>query len=184
MLLFVLLNLSSSGIAAFSVTALLHGYGIDLATASTALTAFLFASAFGVLAGGLLADRARNHGLVAAVAIGVDTEGEGGRVGSLVTSPLLLPAALLTAVAAGIDADREGWRIGSLITLLLLPSIAGIGEVGLVAVALEIDSEREGRGIGRRIPYRLLWLVELGAEGEGRGSEVHPPATAREGFGG
>lgn len=69
MLLFVLLNLSSSGIAAFSVTALLHGYGVDLAAASTALTAFLFASAFGVLAGGLLADRARNHGLVAAVAM-------------------------------------------------------------------------------------------------------------------
>lgn len=68
-LLFVLLNLSSSGVAAFAVTALLRGYDVDLGAASTALTAFLFASAFGVLAGGLLADRARHHGLVAAVAM-------------------------------------------------------------------------------------------------------------------
>jgi MFS family permease len=65
-LLFALLNLSTGGIAAFAVTALLRGYGIDLASAGTALTAFLFASAAGVLAGGVLADRARRHGLAAA----------------------------------------------------------------------------------------------------------------------
>lgn len=64
-LLFVLLNLSASGIQAFSVTALTHGYGIDLSFANAALTGFLLASAFGVLAGGLLADRTHRHGALA-----------------------------------------------------------------------------------------------------------------------
>lgn len=66
--LFVLLNLSISGIQSFSVSAFVMGYGIDLAAANAALTTFLFASAFGVLAGGALADRTSRHGTVAALA--------------------------------------------------------------------------------------------------------------------
>ncbi|MBP7565488.1 MAG: MFS transporter [Burkholderiaceae bacterium] len=67
-LLFVLLNLSTSAVEKFSVTALASAYDVPLALGNTALTAFLFASAFGVLAGGTLADRTRRHGLVAATA--------------------------------------------------------------------------------------------------------------------
>ncbi len=67
-LLFVLLNLSTGGIQNFSVAAFIAGYGLDLALANTALTAFLFASAFGVLAGGALADRTTRHGQLAASA--------------------------------------------------------------------------------------------------------------------
>lgn len=63
--LFVLLNLNASGIQAFSVTALTRGYGIDLSFANAALTGFLLASAFGVLAGGILADRTHRHGALA-----------------------------------------------------------------------------------------------------------------------
>lgn len=65
-LLFVLLNLSTGGIQNFSVAAFIAGYGLDLALANGALTAFLFASAFGVLAGGALADRTTRHGQLAA----------------------------------------------------------------------------------------------------------------------
>jgi MFS family permease len=64
--MFVLLNLSTGGIQSFSASALVMGYGIDLAGANAALTLFLFMSAGGVLAGGTLADRTRRHGLVAA----------------------------------------------------------------------------------------------------------------------
>ncbi len=66
MIMFVLLALSTGGIQSFSVSALVNGYGIDLASANVALTAFLFASASGVLAGGALADRTSRHGMVAA----------------------------------------------------------------------------------------------------------------------
>lgn len=65
-LLFVLLSLSVGAVDKFSVSALVEGFGVPLSWANTALTAFLFASAFGVLAGGLLADRTRHHGFVAA----------------------------------------------------------------------------------------------------------------------
>lgn len=63
---FALLSLSTSGISAFSVSALTGGYGLGLTAANAALTAFLALSALGVLAGGFVADRTRRHGEVAA----------------------------------------------------------------------------------------------------------------------
>ena len=69
--LFVMLSLSGTSIQNFSVSALVSGYHVPLALANGALTAFLFASAFGVLAGGALADRTGQHGTVAAVALAV-----------------------------------------------------------------------------------------------------------------
>jgi MFS family permease len=70
-LIFVLLNLSSSAIDKFSVSALLQGYNLDLPLANAAVTAFLFCSALGVLGGGFLADRTKRHGFVAAAAFAV-----------------------------------------------------------------------------------------------------------------
>ncbi|MBS7697613.1 MULTISPECIES: MFS transporter [unclassified Chelatococcus] len=69
--LFMLLNLSTGSLQNFSVSALTTGYGVDLVMANTALSGFLFASAFGVLVGGVLADRTSRHGYVAAAAFGV-----------------------------------------------------------------------------------------------------------------
>ena len=62
---FMLLGLSIAGIGSFGVVALMSGYGASFSTANIALTAFLGASAAGVLAGGFLADRIRHHSLVA-----------------------------------------------------------------------------------------------------------------------
>jgi MFS transporter, FSR family, fosmidomycin resistance protein len=63
--LFMLLSLSSIGMINFSATAFINGYGLSLASANLALTGFLFTSAFGVLAGGFLADRTERHGYIA-----------------------------------------------------------------------------------------------------------------------
>ena len=63
---FTLLGLSNAGIGNFGVVALMSGYGASFSTANIALTAFLGASAVGVLAGGFLADRTERHGQVAA----------------------------------------------------------------------------------------------------------------------
>src|SRR6202140_834476 len=65
---FMLLSLSNAGIGNFGVVALMSGYGASFSSANIALTAFLGASAIGVLAGGVLADRTRRHGQVAAAA--------------------------------------------------------------------------------------------------------------------
>lgn len=67
-LLFTLLSLSTGAIDKFSVTALMQGFAVPLSVANSALTAFLFASAAGVLAGGVLADRTQHHGVLAAAA--------------------------------------------------------------------------------------------------------------------
>ena len=64
--LFTLLSLSVAGINNFGVVALMSGYGASYPAANVALTAFLGASAAGVLAGGFLADHTERHGYVAA----------------------------------------------------------------------------------------------------------------------
>ena len=63
---FLLLSLSTGGIQNFSVVALVEGHGTAFSAATVALSAFLLASALGVLAGGVIADRTRRHGQVAA----------------------------------------------------------------------------------------------------------------------
>lgn len=89
---FTLLGLSNAGITSFGVVAFMNGYGISFSTANIALTAFLGASAIGVLAGGHLADRIRHHNLVAAVAFAINA------VLVLMITFLSLPAVLLIAI--------------------------------------------------------------------------------------
>jgi MFS family permease len=69
---FMLLNLSSVGIGNFGVVALMSGYGVSFPSANIALTAFLGASAAGVLAGGYLADRTHRHAQVAAACFAIN----------------------------------------------------------------------------------------------------------------
>lgn len=61
----------SSGVQTFSVTALVAFQGTGLGAAGMVLTAYLVASAAGVLLGGPLADRTSRHGLFAALAMAV-----------------------------------------------------------------------------------------------------------------
>jgi MFS family permease len=70
---FTLLGLSNAGIANFGVVALMTGYATSYSTANIALTAYLGASAAGVLAGGFLADRTERHGQLAAICFAINT---------------------------------------------------------------------------------------------------------------
>lgn len=70
--LFMLLSLSVAGINNFGVVALMSGYGASYSAANVMLTAFLGASAAGVLAGGFLADHTGRHGQVAAACFAVN----------------------------------------------------------------------------------------------------------------
>ncbi|WP_428488158.1 MFS transporter [Rhodopila sp.] len=67
---FMLLSLSSGALTNYSAVALVTLYGVTLSSANLALSAFLFATAIGVLAGGVIADRTRRHGDVAAFGFG------------------------------------------------------------------------------------------------------------------
>ena len=88
---FMLLGLSNAGISNFGVVALMSGYGVTFSAANIALTAFLGASAAGVLAGGYLADRTKRHGNVAAACFAVNA------VIITVIATVNLPAVVLTA---------------------------------------------------------------------------------------
>ena len=67
---FALLSLSSGALTNYSAVALVALYGVTLSAANAALTAFLFATAVGVLAGGFIADATKRHGDVAAGGFG------------------------------------------------------------------------------------------------------------------
>jgi MFS family permease len=91
---FTLLNLSNAGIGNFGVVALMSGYGSSFSAANMALTAFLGASAIGVLAGGTLADRTKRHGQVAAACFALNA------AIVLVIATITLPPMVLTTAMA------------------------------------------------------------------------------------
>jgi MFS family permease len=91
---FMLLGLSSAGIGNFGVVALMSGYDVSFHAANVALTAFLGASAVGVLAGGVLADRTSRHGQVAAACFAINA------VIMLAIATVTLPSPLLTTLMA------------------------------------------------------------------------------------
>jgi MFS family permease len=93
---FTLLSLSNAGIGNFGVVALMSGYGVAFPAANIALTAFLGASAIGVLAGGFLADHTRRHGQVAAACYAVNAAIVF-MIATISLSPLLLTFAMASA---------------------------------------------------------------------------------------
>src|SRR6516225_4927611 len=93
---FILLSLSSSGITNFSVVALTSAYRLPFAAANLALSAYLTASAFGVLGGGFVADRTRSHAQVAAAGFALNAVIIL-LIGTIGFGPLALVAAMGTA---------------------------------------------------------------------------------------
>ena len=68
-LFFSMQSLGTGGFKNFAVAGLTELHGTSLEAAGGALTGFLFASAFGVLVGGVLADYDKRHALTASVAL-------------------------------------------------------------------------------------------------------------------
>jgi MFS family permease len=68
---FTLLALANSAIFSFSVVALIAAHEVSFAAANAALTAYLAATAVGVLLGGALADKIHRHGDAAAIGFGL-----------------------------------------------------------------------------------------------------------------
>jgi MFS family permease len=93
---FTVLSLSSGALTNYSAVALISLYGVTLSVANAALTAFLFATAIGVLAGGFIADATKRHGDVAAGGFGAAAVLILA-VGSVDLGPVLLVTAMGTA---------------------------------------------------------------------------------------
>ena len=147
---FVLLSLSSSGITNFSVVALTSGYGLPFAAANLALSAYLTATAFGVLGGGFVADRTRRHGQVAAVGFAVNA--------AIILMIAMVGLGPLVLVAAmGIAGFLSGMIMPSRDMLVRAAAPAGaVGRAfGIVSIGLST-----GGMIG---PMLFGWIMDRGA---------------------
>lgn len=151
-LFFVLLALSNAGMQNFAVVAWVDGRGLSLTDANVALTAWLLFSALGVLAGGIIADRTRRHGLVAC--------GGFGGAGLIVAGALVLapPVAVLVA-AMGVAGFLSGMIMPSrdmMVRAAAPPGQAGAA-FGIVSTGFNI-----GGMVG---PPAYGWLVDTGRPG-------------------
>jgi MFS transporter, FSR family, fosmidomycin resistance protein len=147
---FALLSLSTSGISNFSVVALMNAYGFPFAAANLALTAFLTATAFGVLGGGFVADVTRRHGEVAAVGFAINAA-----IMLVIATVGGGPAVLITAM--GIAGFLSGMIMPSrdmLVRAAAPPDAVGRA-FGIVSVGLSA-----GGMIG---PMLFGWIMDLGA---------------------
>ena len=147
---FALLSLSTSGISNFSVVALMSAYGFPFAAANLALTAFLTATAFGVLGGGFVADVTRRHGEVAAAGFALNAA-----IMLLIATVGGAPAVLIAAM--GIAGFLSGMIMPSrdmLVRAAAPPDAVGRA-FGIVSVGLSA-----GGMIG---PMLFGWIMDLGA---------------------
>ena len=147
---FVLLSLSSSGITNFSVVALMSAYGLPLSAANLALSAYLTASAFGVLGGGFVADRTRRHGHVAAAGFAVNA------VIILLIGTIGFPLLVLVA-AMGTAGFLSGMIMPS--RDMLVRAAAPTGAIGRAFGIVSIGLSTGGM-IG---PMHFGWIMDRGA---------------------
>jgi MFS transporter, FSR family, fosmidomycin resistance protein len=147
---FILLSLSGSGISNFSVVALMSADGLSFRAANLALTAYLTASAFGVLGGGFVADRTRRHGQVAAAGFAVNAV-----IILLIGTVGFGPVPLVGAM--GVAGFLSGMIMPSRDMLVRAAAPAGaVGRAfGIVSIGLST-----GGMIG---PTLFGWIMDLGA---------------------
>jgi len=147
---FILLSLSGSGISNFSVVALMSADGLSFQAANLALSAYLTASAFGVLGGGFVADRTRRHGQVAAAGFAVNAAIIL-LIGTIELGPLVLAAAMGTAgfLSGMIMPSRD----------MLVRAAAPAGAVGRAFGIVSIGLSTGGM-IG---PMLFGWIMDCGA---------------------
>ena len=146
---FILLSLSTSGITNFSVVALMSAYAVPFSAANLALTAFLTASAFGVLGGGFVADMTRRHADVAAIGFAVNAA-----IMLLIGTVGLAPPVLIAAMATA------GFLSGMIMPSrdMLVRAAAPSGAVGRAFGIVSIGLSTGGM-IG---PMLFGWIMDSG----------------------
>jgi FSR family fosmidomycin resistance protein-like MFS transporter len=148
-LYFLLLSVAFTGVQIFGVTSMVALYQVPVALASTALTAYLLASAAGVLFGGWVATRVTRHDLVAAAGL------LSGGLGILVMAfAPLSPWALAPLLAfAGFSTGITGPSRDMLVRSATPPGSAG-KVYGFVYSGLDVGS--------MATPVFYGWLIDRG----------------------
>ena len=148
-LFFVAFGMTTGGLFSFTVTALTQAQGMDLASANTAFSGFLFAMAFGVLIGGVIADRLGRHGLVTAIAMTL------GAAVLLLVASVQLPIFVLvpTIGVVGLALGAVLPARDMLLRAMTPPEQTG-KVVGFVFVGLSLGSSVS--------PYLFGWMIDRG----------------------
>ncbi len=146
---YVFASMATSGVQAFSVTALVDFQGLGLGSANTALTAYLVCASIGVLIGGPLADRTRHHGLTAAAALAVSASLV------LLVASIGLPALVIAAIFGAFGMLQGSIRPArDLMTRAITPPGATGRVFGFVTTGLNVG--------GALAPVLLGWLLDQG----------------------
>jgi len=182
-LFFVLTSATMSGMQSFSVTTLVTLFDTPLVTASAALTAYLFASSLGILAGGIVADTTKRHDFVAAVAFAV-TAAIIALAGSVaLPAVLLIGLFTLGGLAQGVIRPARDMMVHA-----IAPKGATGRIFGFVTTGINVGSASTPLALGWLVDHGLahwvFWLIALGmvlALGTVLSAGIHVKQTAPQG---
>lgn len=148
-LFFVLTSATMNGMTSFSVTTLVTLFDTPLVAASAALTAFLFASSLGILAGGVLADFTSRHDVVAACAFALTA------VIIAFAGSVSLPGALLIGLFTIAGLSQGVIRPARDMMVHAIAPKGATGRIfGFVTTGINVG--------GALTPLALGWLVDQG----------------------
>ncbi len=148
-LFFTVLSMMQTGMQAFAATALVALHGTALTTANFALSAFLFASAAGVLIGGELSDRTSRHDLIAGIVFATSA------VIALALGCFDMPAALVFAAMVLMGLGQGATRPARDMMLRAATPKGATGSVfGFVTSGIAVGSALA--------PIPLGWLIDIG----------------------
>jgi FSR family fosmidomycin resistance protein-like MFS transporter len=130
---FALTAFAGTGIQTFSITALASGYGLALPLATLGLTLYLVGGALGMVAGGLLAERTRQHHRVAMSGIALAATLM--LLIAALPGSVAIPVMMLAGMASGITAPSRD------VLIRQAASGAGMGSVfGFVYSGFDLGS--------------------------------------------
>ncbi len=146
---FTVLSMMQTGMQAFAATALVALHDTPLTTANLALSAFLFASAAGVLIGGELSDRTTRHDLIATIVFAMSA------AIALALAWFNMPAALVFAAMTLMGLGQGATRPARDMMLRAVTPSGATGSVfGFVTSGIAVGSALA--------PIPLGWLIDIG----------------------
>ena len=146
---FTVLSMMQTGMQAFAATALVALHDTPLTTANLALSAFLFASAAGVLIGGELSDRTTRHDLIATIVFAMSA------AIALALAWFNMPAALVFAAMTLMGLGQGATRPARDMMLRAATPRGATGSVfGFVTSGIAVGSALA--------PIPLGWLIDIG----------------------
>jgi MFS transporter, FSR family, fosmidomycin resistance protein len=153
---FAMTAFAGSGIQTFSITALVSGYGVALKAATLGLTFYLVGSAGGMVLGGFLADRTRQHHRVAMSGIAI-AAGFMLLMSAMAAHALaVVPVMMLAGIANGITAPSRD------VLIRRAAAGAGMGSVfGFVYSGFDLGSSTAPLLFGALLDHRAPHAVFL-----------------------